>query len=220
MTNQEDRLSEVFEEVVVVDCVFLGSTVDRGMGASNKERGFVMRKSFSTWLIVASVGLAAMLVQGCKKQAAAPARPVVRSTPPVNTVPDFAFAADPWPIEDVDAGAATHHSGRRLTPVQPPVPVQPMDTQPAVAAAQRRQDAVLLQQQQAASQGQQQELDREVQQNLQMEQQVQAEPRIQEAPEEPLSPPMPALMPGQEAPRIQDVPEAPQMTPVLPTQPQ
>jgi hypothetical protein len=180
-----------------------------------------MRKSFSTWLIVASVGLATMLVQGCKKQAAPAARPVVRSAPPVNTVPDFAFAADPLPIEDVDAGAATHHSGRRLMPVQPvPVRVQPVDTQPAVAAAQRRQDAVLLQQQQAASQGQQQELDREVQQNLQMEQQVQAEPRIQEAPEVPLSPPMPALMPGQEAPRIQDVPEAPQMTPVLPTQPQ
>jgi hypothetical protein len=177
-----------------------------------------MRRTFAVWFIVASVGLAAMLVQGCKKHAAPAAQPVVRSAPPVNTVPDF--AAGSFPVENVETVAVPrHHSVRSAPPVQP-VLMQPVDTQAAVAAAQRRQDAVLLQQQQAASQGQQQELDRQVQQNLQMEQQIQGEPRIQDIPEQPLTPPQPVLAPGQEPPRIQDVPEAPQMIPVQPPPPQ
>jgi hypothetical protein len=176
-----------------------------------------MRRTFAAWLVVASVGLAAILVREYKRPAAPAAQPVVRSVRSVNTVPDF--ATGPLPVEDMDADAATHQSARRLTPVQL-VPVQPVDTQAEVAAAQRRQDAVLLQQQEAASQRQQQELDREVQQNLQMEQQVQAEPRIQDIPEAPLSPPQPVSVPGQELPRIQDVPEVPLTTPVQPMPPQ
>ena len=176
-----------------------------------------MRKTFAAWLIVASVGLAAMLVQGCKKHAAPAAQPVVRSAPPVNTVPDF--AAGPFPVENVETVAVPHHHNVRSAPPVQPVLMQPVDTQ-AEVAAQRRQDAVLLQKQQAASQGQQQELDRQVQQNLQMEQQIQAEPRIQDVPEQPLTPSQPVSAPGQEPPRIQDVPEAPQMIPVQPAQPQ
>src|SRR5260370_26006146 len=101
-----------------------------------------MRRTFAAWLVVASVGLAAILVREYRKPAAPAAQPVVRSAPPVNTVPDF--ATGPLPVEDMDADAATPHSARRLTPVQL-VPVQPVDTRAEGAAAQRRQDAVLLQ---------------------------------------------------------------------------
>jgi hypothetical protein len=174
---------------------------------------FLMRRAFTTWLVVTSMGLAGMFVEGCKQAAPAPARPVVRSAPPVNTAPDFAGGS--LRVENnVDAGTAPHQSGRRRTQVQT-VQAQPTDAQAAlVAAAQRQQDAKLLQQQQASSQKQQQELNRQIEQNLQVQRQQQAEAdqRIQDAPEQPITQPTQGL-------RIQDNPAAPPTSPLPQPQP-
>ncbi len=157
-----------------------------------------MRQSLAKSVVMIGVGLAAMGVQGCRKQAApAPVQPVVRSVP--NVQPDFPSGS--LPVENVDPVAAPrmNTAARRQQQQQQvqPVRVQNGDIQnAAIAAAQRVQDARLLQQQLAASQRQQQELNQEIQQDVKAQQDVQAEPRIQ------------------------DVPGAPIPVPIQPTQPQ
>jgi hypothetical protein len=171
-----------------------------------------MRKTFAMWTLMASLGLAVVLVQGCKRSnAPAPTHPVVRVSPPVKTVPDFSM--DPSPDEKADTSAASHQRARRRVQA-PPQQVQPTEAPADLLAAQKRQDASLLQQQQSASQKQQEELNRQVEQSLKVRQQMQAEPRIQEAPEEPITQPA-------SPERIQDVvPGQVPVTPVQPTQPQ
>jgi hypothetical protein len=162
-----------------------------------------MRGMVARCVVAMGAGLALMMAQGCRKQAAAPAsvEPAVRSVARVQ--PDF-----PWrslPVEDVDAGVTPRidRGLRQWQQVQPaPVqraPVQRVQVQPmqeqvrrvdvqneAVAAAQRLEDARLLEQQQAASQRQQEELDQEIEQELKTQQDMEAEPRIQEIPEIPM----------------------------------
>jgi hypothetical protein len=171
-----------------------------------------MRGIFSKCVAVVGVGFVVIATQGCKKAAPVAVQPVVKRSPAVSTVPDF--AGDSLPVRNVDVGGASRQGGRRRTQLQ--APMQTMDTQPPTAS-QRRQDALLLQQQQAASQRQQQEVNTTVQRSVQAQQQVQEEQRIQEAPEQPLTPP---VQPGQEPPRIQDTVPGPQMVPAQPTQPQ
>jgi hypothetical protein len=142
-----------------------------------------MRETIARCVVVMGAGLALMVAQGCRKQAAAPApvQQVVRSVPRVQ--PEFALG--PLPVEDVDQGAMPRvdRTPRRRQPVQP-VQAQNTDAQAAaIAVVQRRQDARLLQQQQAASQRQQQELNQEIEENMRMQQEMEAEPRIQDIPE-------------------------------------
>jgi hypothetical protein len=161
-------------------------------------------------IIAMGVLLAVVAAQGCKKKAVPAPQPVVRSVPRART--DFVVGALPFE-GDV---SATPKAARvvRQQPVQVVQVPETNDQDAAMAAeVQRHKDETLLQEQQAASTKQQQELDREVQQNLKIQQDVQAEPRIQEAPEMPL----PSGVPGQEAPRIQDNPVPP--TPAVPVQP-
>ena len=132
------------------------------------------------------VVVTAMAVQGCKRQASPAAQqPVVRSAPPVKTVPDFTVG--PLPVEKESASA------RRRTPQVGRVQPQPVqgqaETQAAADAAQRQQDAKLLQQEQEESRRQQQELDQQIQQAVKRQEEMQAEPRIQGIPEQPLPPP-------------------------------
>jgi len=136
-------------------------------------------------VVVVGTGLALMVAQGCKKQAApALVQPVVRSAQRVQ--PDFPVGS--LPVEDVDRGATLRvdRTPRRQQPVQP-VQAQNTDAQAAaIAMVQRRQDAVLLQQQQAASQRQQQELNQEIEEDMRAQQEMEAEPRIQDIPGTPL----------------------------------
>ena len=160
-----------------------------------------------------ALGLAAILMQGCKQKAAPiVAQPVVRTIPRAAPVPsDF-----PPDAVEPDSNVVASRPRRRKF-VAPPVVVQPpaIHTEAAEEAQQRR-DAALLKQQESASQRQQQELNGVVQQSLKIQQDQQAEPRIQEAPEQPLTPP---TQPGQEEQRIQDAP-GPAQTAPAPTQTQ
>jgi hypothetical protein len=145
-----------------------------------------------------AAGLASMMAQGCRKQAAAPAsvEPAVRSVARVQ--PDFPLGS--LLVEDVDAGVTPRiDRGLRQWQQVQPAPVQRVQVQPmqeqvrrvdvqneAVAAAQRLEDARLLEQQQAASERQQEELDQEIEQELKTQQEMEAEPRIREIPEIPM----------------------------------
>jgi hypothetical protein len=145
-----------------------------------------MQKAFAKCVVAMGAGLALMVAQGCRKQAAvsAPVQPVVRSVPRVQ--PDFAVG--PLPVEDVDQGATPRmvRTARPRQQVQP-VQAQNMDAEAAaIAVVQRRQDARLLQQQQAASQRQQQELNQEIEEDMRTQQEMEAEPRIQDTPGAPL----------------------------------
>ena len=151
----------------------------------------VMRKTVAKCVLAMGAGLAVMAAQGCKKQAApAPVQQVVSSSSGPQVQPDFPLG--PLPVEDVDPGAKPRVDRTTLLrpqvqPVQ--VPVQRADAQAAaVAEAQRRQDARLLQQQEAASERQQEELDREIDQDMRMREEMEAEPRIQDIPELPPEP--------------------------------
>jgi hypothetical protein len=159
-----------------------------------------MRASFAKCFVGVGLGLAMVVAQGCKRKAA-PMQPVVVKVPRVPT--DFVVGALPFENGDVVAPPKVDRVARRQPPVQL-VPVQGTDDQDAALAVevQRHKDETLLQEQQAASTKQQQELDREVQQNLKIQREVQEEPRIQEAPEMPL----PSF---QEPARIQDNPPPP-----------
>ena len=140
-----------------------------------------MRESVARCVVAMGAGLALMVAQGCRKQAApAPVQPVVRSVPRVQ--PDF--PVESLPVENVDAGAIpkVDRTPRRRQQVQPVQAPPSTDAQVAAAAAQRQRDATLLQQQQAASQRQQQELNRDIEVNLKTQQEMQAEPRIQDNP--------------------------------------
>ncbi len=152
-----------------------------------------MRETVARCVVAMGVGLALIVAQGCKKQAAPAAVQTVVSSRGPQVLPDFPVG--PLPVEDVDTGVkprVERTAGRR----QQVQPVQSADAQAAaVAEAQRRQDARLLQQQEAASQRQQQELDQEIEQDLKMQQEMEAEPRIQDIPE--LPPPPAPLEPMQ-----------------------
>ena len=154
-----------------------------------------MRQVVGRCVVLVSAGLALMVAQGCKKQAApAPVQQVVASVPRVR--PDFALG--PLPVEDIDAGVMPRvdRTAPRPPQVQPvQAPVQQADTQAAVAEGQRLQDAMLLEQQQAASQRQQEELDQEIEQDVRAQQEMEAEPRIQDVPELPLSAPVESTQP-------------------------
>ncbi|WP_353068593.1 hypothetical protein RBB75_15400 [Tunturibacter empetritectus] len=158
-----------------------------------------MLQGFAKGAGLATVGLALMAGQGCKKkQAPAAVQPVVRTVP---RAAQPGFPDDPPPVPVV-ADRGTHHPVRRaaapaLAPARPPA-VDPN----ALAEAQRQRDASLLQRQQAASQRQQQELNGVVERSAKIRQAQQDEPRIQEAPEAPIDRPLPGV-PGQ---RIQDNP--------------
>jgi hypothetical protein len=141
-----------------------------------------MRLTLAKCFVAVGVGLAAMAVEGCKKQASAPVEPVVRTARWVQ--PDFASRS--LPVEDADP--VVRPRAERVAP-QPAQPLQVQRQVPrtdeqgeAVAAAQREQDTRLLEQQQAASQKQQEELNQEIEQEMERQQEVQAEPRIQDIP--------------------------------------
>jgi hypothetical protein len=164
-----------------------------------------MQMTFAKWPFVALVGLAAVLAEGCKRHVATVAsQPVVRSSPPVNTVPDF----DDGPLPVESTGVAVVSNRRRAvsrpTEVQS-AQVQLEDAGAISAAEQRRVDAKLLQEQQTASQRQQDELNREVEQNLERQRQDESVPRIQEAPEMPITQP-------EDPERIHDDPRPPAET--------
>jgi hypothetical protein len=154
-----------------------------------------MRETVAKCVVAMGAGLALIVAQGCKKQAApAPVQRVVASVPRVR--PDFALG--PLPVEDLDSGVMPRvdRTAPRPPQVQPvQAPMQEADTQAAVAEAQRRQDAMLLEQQQAASQRQQEELDQEIEQDVRAQQEMEAEPRIQDVPELPLSAPEESMQP-------------------------
>jgi len=154
-----------------------------------------MRETVAKCVVAMGAGLALIVAQGCKKQAApAPVQRVVASVPRVR--PDFALG--PLPVEDIDSGVMPRvdRTAPRPPQVQPvQAPTQEADTQAAVAEAQRRQDAMLLEQQQAASQRQQEELDQEIEQDVRAQQEMEAEPRIQDVPELPLSAPEESMQP-------------------------
>jgi hypothetical protein len=146
-----------------------------------------MRKTFAVWFVAAGVGLAALTVRGFKRHVApALAQSVVRTPPPVNTVPDF--STDPLPVKNVDEGAFSNRSARGRMEVQPE-PVQQADMQTDEIEVQREQDERLLRQQEVESQRQQQELDQQIEEDMRARQEVQSEQRIQEPPEQPLLPP-------------------------------
>jgi hypothetical protein len=137
------------------------------------------------------VGLALIVAQGFRKQSApVPVQPVVRSLPRVQ--PEFALG--PLPVEEEERVATPKVERAALErpqvePVQvQPVPVQRADAQAAAAAAQRLQDERLLQEQEAASQRQQEDLDREIEQDMRTQEEMEAEPRIQDIPELPPEP--------------------------------
>jgi len=164
-----------------------------------------MQIAFARWRLMAVVGLAAVLAAGCKRHVAPVAsQPVVRSSPAVNTVPDF----DDGPMMVESTGVAVVSNRKRgvsqLADVQP-VKVQPEDTGAISSAEQRRADAKLLHEQQTASQRQQDELNREVEENIERQRQDESVPRIQEVPETPITQP-------EEPERIHDDPRPPAET--------
>ena len=164
-----------------------------------------MPKTFA-WLFPAVVvGLVVVGSQGCKRHVVPVAsQPVVRSSPAVNTVPNFDDG--PLPVESTEVAVVSNRrrAVSRQIVVQP-AQVQPQDTQAILAAEQRRVDAKLLQEQQTASQRQQDELNREVEQNIERQRQDESVPRIQEAPETPITQP-------EEPDRIHDDPRPPAET--------
>jgi hypothetical protein len=216
-------------------CVSVASFVGPRRGKMRPMRSEVaMRDGLAKFGGVVALGLAAMLMQGCKRKAApVVVQPVVRTAPRAAPAPsDF-----PQDDEDVSGAAPVASRARRRMVVAPAVvPAPGVDTEPA-EEVQRRRDEVLLKQQESASQRQQQELNGVVQQSLKLSQEQQAEPRIQDAPEPPPSPPaqpgqeeqriqdapgpLPSqpAQPGQDEPRIQDAP-GPAQTAPAPTQPQ
>jgi hypothetical protein len=163
---------------------------------------------------VVVLGLAAILMQGCKQKAApVVAQPVVHTAPRASGPVPSDFPPDD-PVEPNANVVASRPRRRKI--VAPPVVQPPVIDTEAAEEAQQRRDAALLKQQESASQRQQQELNGVVQQSLKIQQEQQAEPRIQDAPEQPLSPP---TQPGQDEQRIQDAP-GPTETAPAPTQPQ
>jgi hypothetical protein len=158
-----------------------------------------MRETVARCVVAVGAGLALIVAQGCKKQAApAPVQTVVSSSRP-QLQPDFPVG--PLPVEDVDPGAMpkVDRTAVRRPPQVQQVQVQPVQVQrvdaPAAAEAQRRQDERLLQQQEAASERQQEELDQEIEHDVQTQQEMEAEPRIQDIPELPEPGPMEPVQP-------------------------
>src|ERR1700757_403142 len=90
--------------------------------ASNRCEG-VMRETVAKCVVAMGAGLALIVAQGCKKQAApAPVQRVVASVPRVR--PDFALG--PLPVEDIDAGVMprvdrTAPRPPQVQPVQAPM---------------------------------------------------------------------------------------------------
>ena len=120
-----------------------------------------MQGIFARSVVAVGAGLALMVAQGCRRQAAqAPARAMVLRVPRVQ----LDFPVGPLPVEDVDSGAVPRVERAELRREQvPPVPVQRAGApNEAIAAAQRLEDARLLQEQQAESQRQQEELNQDI----------------------------------------------------------
>jgi hypothetical protein len=148
-----------------------------------------MRKTLGVWTL--ACGLALMGMSGCKRHATpAPAQPVVRTLPPINAEMNFPVGSVPPAKVNQDISVAVRPRPRVIATQSTLVPQA--ETQAAIATEQERQDAILLQQQQSASQRQQEELNREIEQNVREQQRIQDEPRIQELPEVPISQPTPA----------------------------
>ena len=148
----------------------------------------MIREAVAKCLVAVGAGMALMLAQGCRKQAAPAPATVVVNLPQVQ----LNFAGGSLPVEDVDSGVAPR-AERLAQPQQQVQPVQEErgDAQAAAAAeaeAQRLEDARLLQRQEAASERQQEELDQEIEQDMRTQDEMEAEPRIQEVPEVPLQP--------------------------------
>ena len=165
-----------------------------------------MPKTFARLFPAVVVGLVVVGSQGCKRHVApTPSQPVVRVSPAVNTVPDFDDG--PPPVESTGLAVASNRkrSVSRQIEVQP-AQVQPEDTGAISAAEQRMADAKLLQEQQTASQRQQDELNRQVEENIERQRQDDSVPRIQEAPEIPITQP-------EDPERIHDDPKPPAETP-------
>ncbi len=164
-----------------------------------------MQIAFARWRLMAVVGLAAVLAAGCKRHVSPVAsQPVVRSSPAVNTVPDFDDGPPPVGSAGVAVVSNRRQAVSRQTELQT-AQVQPEDTEAISSADQRRVDAKLLQEQQTASQRQQDELNREVEENIERQRQDESVPRIQEVPETPITQP-------EEPERIHDDPRPPAET--------
>ncbi len=180
-----------------------------------------MQRIWTKFILAVGVGSVAMLPQGCKRQAPAPAQTVAA---PARVKPVQGIDPLPIPAPVADTEKPTSQARRRRRgsfpqPVQPPVDTSQADAQ-AAAVQQRQQDAALLQQQQAASQRQQQELNQQVQASQKAREEEQLEPRIQDAPGP--SPgaaiqDAPVLEPSQ---RIQDAPGPAQTMPQQQAPPQ
>lgn len=151
-----------------------------------------MRETVAKCVVAMGAGLALIVAQGCRKQAAPVAVRPVRSAPQVQ----LDFPGGPLRVDDVDPGPTAKMDQPPLRrPQVQTLQVQLVQVQhpdaAAVAEAQRRQDAMLLQQQEAASERQQEDLDQDIEQNLKTQEEMEAEPRIQDIPELPLEAPTP-----------------------------
>jgi hypothetical protein len=143
-----------------------------------------MQRIWTKLILAAGVGAMAMLPQGCKRQASAPAQTVAA---PARVKP--VQGVDPLPIADpvVDAqrpSSQVRHRrrGSLPQPVQPLVDTSQVDAR-AVAEQQRQQDAALLKEQEAASQRQQQELNHQLQESQKARaQELEQTEQIQDAP--------------------------------------
>src|SRR5271156_316356 len=109
-------------------CEGLALSCGESIGAQmhrNWSEVFAMQMTFARWPLMAVVGLAVVLAEGCKRHVAPVAsQPVVRSSPAVNTVPNF----DDGPMTVESTGVAVVSNRKRgvsqLADVQP-VKVQP-----------------------------------------------------------------------------------------------
>src|SRR5258708_29122855 len=81
-----------------------------------------MQRIFATSVVAVGAGLALMVAQGCRRQAAqAPARAMVLRVPRVQ----LDFPVGPLPVEDVDSGAVPRVERAELRREEvPPGPVQ------------------------------------------------------------------------------------------------
>src|SRR5690349_16389559 len=116
-----------------------------------------MRGTVAKWVVAMGAGLALIVAQGCRNQAASVAVQPVVSTSRLQVQPHFPVG--PLQDEEVDRVVTAKVD---QTPLRQPqgqrLQVQPVQVQPdagAVEQPQRRQDAMLLQQQEAAYERQQ-----------------------------------------------------------------
>lgn len=175
-----------------------------------------MRNIRTKSFLMAAMGLAMVLPQGCKRKPAQVQSNVpVRTTIPQVGLPD----GEPLPIDESMPHSSPAPQVRQHPAPIVRVPSAPVDTDEQVEARQRQQDQRLYERQEAASQKAQRELDVEVQRSQKAQDDMQAEPRIQEAPGPP-----PGFLEdsgsGQDGVRIRDSPPASYAQPLAPAPPQ